>query len=61
MERTFKTVQITTNDPNKVNANLQGLATKLHSEKFEVVSHSIYKDDRNPYTLIISVLAKKDS
>lgn len=61
MKREFKTVSATANNKREVNDVLNKLATALYNEKYEVISHSIYKDDHDPYTFIISVLAIKDT
>ena len=61
MKRQFQTVQVTADSVKEANANLHRLACELHAQKYEVISHCIYKDDHDPYTLIVSVLAKKDS
>lgn len=61
MKRSFKTVSVTADELREVDEVLKNLASQLYNEKYEVVSHSVYKDDHNPYTFIVSVLAKKDT
>lgn len=61
MKRVFKTVTVKADTIKEVDIELALIASALYSEKYEVVSHCVYKDEHDPYTLIISVLAKKDS